>query len=529
MSALEHWARTQPGKAALVMLGSGTTVTYAELDRGAARAARWLVSLGLQAGDCIAILLDNDPRMLELAWAARRAGLYYAPVNHHLTPAEASFILGNCDARLLLASSATLPLARAITADPEHAGVLRALLDQHAPGFLHYGDALAQADERAGLPPRPVGRDMLYSSGTTGRPKGVRRPLAPYDARKQPDRDLETWRRQFGFGEHTVYLSTAPFYHAAPLRYMVRTLECGGTCVAMERFDAQQALAAIEQHRVTHSQWVPTMLARMLRLPQQVRERYDLSSMKVAIHGAAPCTPQVKQAMLDWWGDILYEYYGGSEGLGITIIDAQEWRAHPGSVGRAKLGTIHILDDNGQELPPHGIGTIYFAGVADFEYYKDLDKTREAYNAQGWATYGDMGHVDEEGYLYISDRRADLILCGGVNLYPMEIENVLAEHPQVSDAAVIGVPDEDLGEVPWAVVYLHEGHEGSAAMAQRLAGHCRAKLGSMKLPRRVVFEGPLPRLPTGKLLRRELKERFRQLPRVGFPVAPMAAEKRSNP
>ncbi|MGE8318835.1 MAG: AMP-binding protein [Comamonas sp.] len=524
MSALEHWARTQPDKAALVMLDRGTTITYAELDRRAARAARWLVSLGLQAGYCIAILLDNDPRMLELAWAARRAGLYYAPINHHLTPAEASFILGNCDARLLLASGATAALARAITGESAHADVQRVLLDQHEPGFLHYGDALAQVDERAELPPRPVGRDMLYSSGTTGRPKGVRRPLVPYAERRQPDRDLETWRRQFGFGEHTVYLSTAPFYHAAPLRYMVRTLECGGTCVAMERFDAERALAAIEQHRVTHSQWVPTMLARMLRLPQQVRERYDLSSMQVAIHAAAPCPPQVKQAMLDWWGDILYEYYGGSEGLGVTIINAQEWRAHPGSVGQAKLGTIHIVDDAGRELPPHEIGTIYFSGAANFEYYKDPSKTREAYNAQGWATYGDMGHVDEQGYLYISDRRADLILCGGVNLYPMEIENVLAGHPQVSDVAVVGVPDEDLGEVPWAVVQLHEGQEGSAAMAQQLAAYCRGRLGSMKLPRRVVFEGPLPRLPTGKLLRRELKQRFRQLPQAGFAIA-AAAEK----
>lgn len=522
MSALEHWARTQPDKAALAML-DGSVITYAELDHRAAKAARWLVAQGLQAGDCIAILLDNDPRMLELAWAARRAGLYYAPINYHLAPAEASFILGNSDAQLLLASSATLALARTILDEPAHAGVRRVLLDQHEPGFLHYGDALAQVDAHAPLPPRPVGRDMLYSSGTTGRPKGVRRPLVPHAQRNQPDRDLEAWRQQFGFDENTVYLSTAPFYHAAPLRYMMRTQICGGTCVAMGRFDAERALAAIEQYRVTHSQWVPTMLTRMLRLPQDVRERYDLSSMKVAIHAAAPCPPQIKQAMLDWWGDILHEYYGGSEGIGVTMIDAQEWRAHPGSVGRAKLGTIHVLDDEGQELPAHEIGTIYFAGAANFEYYKDPEKTRQAYNPQGWATYGDMGHVDEEGYLYISDRRADLILCGGVNLYPMEIENVLLEHPLVCDAAVVGVPHEDLGEVPWAVVHLHEGHEGSAAMAQQLVDHCRDRLGRLKLPRRVVFEARLPRLPTGKLLRRELKERFRHLPQAGFPVEPMAA------
>lgn len=528
MSVLERWTRLQPGKAALIMADGGSTLTYAELDGRSARAARWLVSKGLQPGDCVAILLDNDPRMLELAWAARRAGLYYAPINNHLKPSEAAFILKDCNARLLLASRATLDLARAIKENAAAQQVASVLLDVHEPGFTNYGDELACVDDSAVLPERPLGRDMLYSSGTTGRPKGIRRPLLPYAERDRPDVDLETWRQQFGFNENTVYLSTAPFYHAAPLRYMMRTLVCGGTCVAMGRFEPERALAAIHQYQVTHSQWVPTMLSRLLQLPPETRQRYDVSSMRVAIHAAAPCPPHVKEAMLDWWGEILYEYYGGSEGIGVTVIDAREWRAHKGSVGQAKLGVIHIMDDEGNELPPHQIGMVYFSGAANFEYHNDPEKTRQAYNAQGWATYGDIGHVDEEGYLYLSDRRADLILCGGVNLYPMEIENALLEHPAVADAGVVGVVDADLGEVPLAFVHLHAAHAADAAMARQLVAHCREKLSSLKLPRRVVFEGPLPRLHTGKLLRRELKERFRDQPHAGFAAGPENAAAPAN-
>jgi len=419
---------------------------------------------------------------------------------------------------LLVASNATMPLARAMRDDAVARPLACVLLDAREPGFANYDDELARVDSAVALPERPLGRDMLYSSGTTGRPKGIRRPLVSYADRDRPDRDLETWREQFGFDDKTVYLSTAPFYHAAPLRYMMRTLACGGTCVALGRFDPERALATIAKYRVTHSQWVPTMLTRLLRLPKEARDRYDMSSMRVAIHAAAPCPPLVKQAMLDWWGDILYEYYGGSEGIGLTVIGAQEWRKHPGSVGKAKLGVIHIVNEQGHEVSPHEIGTIYFSGAANFEYHKDPEKTRQAYNEHGWATYGDIGHVDEDGYLYISDRRADLILSGGANVYPMEIENVLLEHPAVADAAVIGIPDADMGEVPLAIVHLHEPQAAGAVLARELVMHCRSKLGSLKLPRRVIFEAPLPRLHTGKLLRRELKERLRDQLDVGFAV-----------
>ncbi|HQQ70482.1 MAG TPA: AMP-binding protein, partial [Alicycliphilus sp.] len=312
------------------------------------------------------------------------------------------------------------------------------------------------------------------------------------------------------------YLSPAPLYHAAPLRYTLRALELGGRAVIMERFDAEAALALIARHRVTHSQWVPTMFTRMLKLPEELRRRHDLSSHRVAIHAAAPCPVDVKRAMLDWWGDILMEYYAGSEGCGTTMISSPEWRARPGSVGRATTGELHIVDDQGQELPAGEIGQVYFSGGGRFSYLNDPDKTRQAINERGWVTYGDIGYVDAQGYLFLSDRRADLILSGGVNLYPQEIENALARHPEVLELAVVGVPHPDLGEVPLAAVVLRPGAEASQAMARAIADKAAEVLSRIKLPQRMVFVEALPRLETGKLLRRRLKEQYRDQPQAGF-------------
>jgi len=521
MTKLHRWAQTQADKAALIQIDTGSVLTYGELDRRAERAARWLVSLGLQAGDAIALLLENQPQLIELAWGARRAGLYFTAVNTHLAPPEAAYVVKDCEAKVLIASAATLPLAQAVRAArvQDEADTLRYMtLDDATEGFDSYEAALAAVDMAAPLPERPLGRDMLYSSGTTGLPKGIRRPLLPFAERDRPDIEVEAWRRSFGFDDRTVYLSTAPFYHAAPLRYIMRTIEVGGSCVALGRFDATQALAAIERYRVTHSQWVPTMFVRLLNLPDEVRACHDLGSMRVAIHAAAPCPVHIKQAMLDWWGDVIYEYYAGSEGAGTAAIGPQDWRSHPGSVGRATAGTIHIVGEDGRELPPGEVGMIYFSGVANFAYHNDPEKTRKAYNDQGWATYGDLGHVDADGYLYLSDRRSDLILSGGVNVYPQEVESVLMQHPAVYDAAVVGVPDEEFGEVAKAVVHLREPARAGADLAQELVDFCLARLGRLKLPRTVVFEGPLPRLETGKLLRRELKERYRGAPAAGFAV-----------
>ncbi|MGN5477421.1 AMP-binding enzyme [Cupriavidus basilensis] len=330
--------------------------------------------------------------------------------------------------------------------------------------------------------------------------------------------EVQAWRRAFGFDENTVYLSTAPFYHAAPLRYIMRTLDVGGTCVAMAKYDAEAALGAIERYRITHSQWVPTMFVRLLKLPDETRQpvRPLVDEDRHPRRRAVPV--HIKQAMLDWWGDVLYEYYAGSEGAGSTAIGPLEWRKYPGSVGRASAGMIHIVDENGAELPPNAVGLVYFSGVATFAYHNDPEKTRSAYNDKGWATYGDLGYVNEEGYLFLSDRRADLILSGGVNVYPQEIESVLMEHPAVADAAVIGVPDAEFGEVPKAVVELREGTPARPELAQEIADFCQGKLGRLKLPRTIVFNEPLPRTPTGKLLRRELKDRHRAQPGSGHAV-----------
>ncbi|ABF12017.1 long-chain acyl-CoA synthetase [Cupriavidus metallidurans] len=522
MTTLHDWATVAPQKPALIQAESGHVITYGELDARAIRAAQWLVSRGLEAGDCIAVLVENHPGLIEIASAARRVGLYYTAVNTHLSPAEAAYVLKDCGAKLLIASPAMLPLVEAVRAADAHALDLPVFVLAGAsnlpPGFEAYEAAISAFAPDATLPPRPVGRDMLYSSGTTGHPKGIRRPLTPYEDRDKPELEIIAWRRAFGFDENTVYLSTAPFYHAAPLRYIMRTLDVGGTCVAMSKYDAEGALAAVERYRVTHSQWVPTMFVRLLGLPDEARRRYDLSSMKVAIHAAAPCPVHVKQAMLDWWGDILYEYYAGSEGAGTTSIGPLEWRKYPGSVGRASAGVIHIVDNAGNELPPNEVGMIYFSGVATFSYHNAPEKTRSAYNDKGWATYGDLGYVNEEGYLFLSDRRADLILSGGVNVYPQEIESVLMQHPSVADVAVIGVPDPELGEVPKAVIELRDGKAATPDLAQDIVDYCQGRLGRLKLPRTVVFDERLPRTPTGKLLRRELKDRHREQPHSGHAV-----------
>jgi long-chain acyl-CoA synthetase len=510
-------------KPALIDGHCGTVVTHGALAVRATRAAAWLADLGLEAGDGIAMLLENRVELLELALAARAAGLYYTPISTHLTPSEVAYILRDCGARLFVCSQAMLAnLSGADGADlPE--SVRKVLVDGAQAGWADYAHALASvapdAARDAQLAERPLGRDLLYSSGTTGRPKGVKRPLAARNP-GQPDAEVENWRRGFGFDASSIYLSPAPLYHAAPLRYTMRVIEIGATAVVMPKFDAEQALALITRHRVTHSQWVPTMFTRMLKLPEAVRQRYDLSSLRVAVHAAAPCPVPLKQAMLDWWGDVLHEYYAGSEGVGITMIDSPDWRAHPGSVGRAVGCGLHIVDDEGHELPPGEVGTIYFSGMPGASYLNDPQKTQAMYNAQGWATYGDMGHVDSSGYLYLSDRRADLILSGGVNVYPQEIENTLALHPAVDDVAVVGVPDDDLGEVPKAVVQLRADLVPDAAQAAELLAFCARTLARTKLPRSVLFEERIPRLDNGKLLRRVLKERLRATPQAGFAWRP---------
>jgi len=503
---LRKQAAATPDRVAVRMAeADGEALSFAELDRRADAVARWFLSLGLSAGDSVALLLENRIELPELWIGARRAGLYYVPIAVQLTASEIEYILRDAGARALVTSPA---FADRLAALPAEVAPLRASLGGGLPGCTTYEAALVPHFDGIALPARPLGRELFYSSGTTGRPKGVRRPLTPHEQRDALPAFERTLRGLLRFEGPIVYLSPSPLYHATG-RFVIRTFEGGGTAVLMRRFDAAEALAAIDRWQVTHSHWVPTMFVRMLALPDPVRAAFDGRSHRVAIHAAAPCPPEVKQRMIDWWGPIVEEYYGGTENVGLTYLSSAEWLAHRGSVGRAFVGEIHVVGEDGRELPAGEVGLIRFSGGPSFEYLNDPDKTRAAIDERGWASYGDIGRVDADGYLYISDRRTDLILTGGVNVYPQEIENVLLEHPAVADAAVIGVPDAEFGERVMARVELRDPDAASDALRDALLAHCLARLSRIKCPRILGFEASLPRSETGKLLRRVLKDRFR--------------------
>lgn len=510
MASLFDHARAHPARAAIRFVGSETALDYRGLAERAADAAAWMLEIGLQPGEVVALLCENRPELLAFAFGARRCGLYFTPVSTHLKPRELSHILSDSQARVLVVSRQTSALAQEVLQgiEPPDLGCFHLeppAQDAGFPAELRPARPARRVAE-AELPPRPLGRDFLYSSGTTGLPRGIRKPLVPWAQRDSEDIEVATWRKTFDFGADSVYFSAAPLYHAAPLRYAMRTLEVGGSCVLMSRFDAEQALVALSTEQVTHSQWVPTMFVRLLELPQSVRARWTPRGMKRAIHAAAPCAIDVKRAMIDWWGPVVGEYYGGSEGLGLTAIDSHEWLAHPGSVGRAKIGTLHIVDDDGRELPPGEVGQVWFEGGPRFEYFGQPEKTAGAYDARGWASYGDLGHVDADGYLYLASRRADLILSGGVNVYPTEVEQVLCLHPMVEDAAVVGHADADMGQVVRAIVKLRPAAVADDGMRDALLAHCRALLSSIKVPRLLEFRDQLPRIESGKLLHRLLRD-----------------------
>jgi long-chain acyl-CoA synthetase len=505
MHPSEH-ARRTPDKPAIVMSGSGRTVTYRALEDGSNRFARWLRAHGLRPGDRIALVVENHPRFHELCFGAHRAGVVYTALSTRLTAGEAAYIVDDCGARVVVATADTLSVAAGLDAAAVPRVEARLMIDGTLPGWTAYEAAVDGlpaeriADETAGC-------DMLYSSGTTGRPKGVFVPpeLGAIDATY---RLLEVCRDHFGMDEHTVYLSPAPLYHAAPLRYSMTVLRLGGTCVVMERFDAEDFLAQVQRHRITHTQLVPTMFVRMLKLPAAARARHDLSSLRFAIHAAAPCPVPVKRQMIDWWGPIVWEYYAGTEGNGMTLVSSPQWLAHEGTVGRAVTGSLRICDDEGRELPPGSTGTVYFADGRAFAYHNDPDKTAASRSPQGWSTLGDIGHVDAEGYLYLTDRKANMIISGGVNVYPQETENLLVTHPEVLDVAVIGVPDDDLGEAVKAVVTPRDMSRAGPTLERELIAFCRERLAAPKCPKSVSFEAELPRHPTGKLYKRLLRDRY---------------------
>ena len=494
------WAAKNPDKAALVMAGSGRTLTYGELDDRSLRLAHVLQDAGLAVGDVVALLSDNRPEAYEVYWAALRSGLYITAVNHNLSAEEASYIVRDCGAKALLVSPAKADLAAHLDVDVETVLTFDA----------DYEDALAAASGEP-LAEQPHGDDLLYSSGTTGRPKGIKPPLPPI-AVDEPGYIYPTvFGSLYGFDEDTVYLSPAPVYHAAPLRFggVIHTL--GGTLVMMEKFDGEAALRAIERYRVTHTQMVPTMFVRMLKLPDDVRASYDVSSLEVVVHAAAPCPVDVKRRMIEWFGPIIHEYYASTESNGATFIDSQAWLEKPGSVGTALMGIIRICGDDGSLLGPGEVGTVYFEREQrTFSYHNDPERTASTQHPEhdNWTTVGDLGYLDEDGYLFLTDRKAFMIISGGVNIYPQEIEDLFSLHPSVTDIAVIGVPDDEMGERVVAFVEVAPSATPGDDLAAELTAYAREHIAHFKVPREFHFRDELPRTPTGKMVKGKLREEY---------------------
>ncbi len=493
-------------KPAYIMAGSGKVMTYGELDSLSNQGSQLFRKLSLKRGDHVAILLENHPLFFAICWAAHRSGLYYTAISHRLQEDEVRYIVEDCGAQVLITSMAQRDLAARLRV--EIPGIRRYMIDGVVDGYESLEEALAAQPDRP-IDDQCEGADMLYSSGTTGRPKGVKRPLRE-ESSEEPDHLQILVTALYGLTSASIYLSPAPCYHSAPLRFNLAIMRIGGTCVIMEYFDEIKALEYIEKYQVTHSQWVPTMFVRLLKLPMALRTKYDLSSMQVAIHAAAPCPVPVKEQMIAWWGPILHEYYAGTEGNGFCCLDSEQWLEHKGSVGYPLSGTIHIVGENDEELPVGEIGVVYFGDGNPFSYHNDPEKTRQSTHPSGWTTLGDMGYVDADGYLYLTDRKSFMIISGGVNVYPQEAENVLIMHPQVADCAVFGVPNEVFGEEVKAVVQPVDISSAGKELAEELISFCRAQLSHIKCPRSIDFSAELPRHPTGKLYKRLLKERYWQ-------------------
>ena len=501
-------AEAKPDHPAIVMAASGEIVTYGELDAMANRLSHWFRSLGLAPGDHVAFCMENCPEYLAIAWGAHYAGLYYTAISSRLTADEMTYIVNDCGAQAFITSPYKAADAAAMIADTPD---VKARLSVGGPveGHESFEDAIA------GLPSSPLeerveGQDMLYSSGTTGRPKGVKAPMTG-DVLGTASALMGLVTMLFAVDGDATYLSPAPLYHAAPLRFCLTAQRMGATVVVMERFDPEAALAAIDTHKVTSSQWVPTMFVRMLKLDEEVRNRYDVSSLRAAVHAAAPCPVPVKEQMIEWWGPVLHEYYAGTEGNGFCYVGSEDWLTHKGTVGRPLTGELHIVSDEGVEVAVGDEGTVYFSGGGEFSYHNDPDKTADSRLSNGWSTLGDVGKVDEDGFLYLTDRKAYMIISGGVNIYPQEAENLLTMHPDVFDVAVIGVPNDDFGEEVKAVVQpvtMPADDDAAATLERTLIAYCRDQLADVKCPRSVDFRDELPRHPTGKLYKRLLKDEY---------------------
>ncbi len=497
-------------KPAVIMHPSGTVITFDDLEARANRLAHRFRQAGLREGDTVAILMENNEHIHAVMWAARRSGLYYVPINTHLTAAEAAYIVDNSGAKAIIASAALLDTCAGL-ADYLPNGLPDLLMlasgteDADLPGWERYPECVA------GQPDTPIddereGDLLQYSSGTTGRPKGIKRELPHTSPAESPG--MMSALVSFWMTPESIYLSPAPLYHTAPSVWSMSAQAGGVTTVVMEKFDPEGTLDAIGRYRVTHGQFVPAMFTRMLKLPEAVRDSYDVSSLQRVMHAAAPCPVQIKKQMIDWWGPIVDEYYASSEAIGSTLISAEEWLAHPGSVGKPMMCQIHIVGEDGDELPPGQPGEIYFEGGYSFEYLNDPSKTAASREKHGWTTVGDVGYFDDEGYLYLTDRRHHMIISGGVNIYPQEAENLLVTHPKVLDAAVFGVPDDEMGQRVVAAVQTVDPADATDQFADELIGWLRDRLSHFKCPRSIAFETQLPRTDTGKLYKNGLIEKY---------------------
>ena len=503
-------AATNPDKPAVIIAETGEVITYKELHESAVKLSNVLRSAGLKVGDHVAYCMENHRRFLEVTWGCHYAGLIYTACSSRLTKDELAYIINDCGAKAFITTKYKADQATEIL-DVTPGVSLRLMIDGTVSGYDSF-EATVDDASTTPLPDMISGQDMLYSSGTTGMPKGISRDLEMTPISEFIGVAL-VGQFLFGFTPDMVYLSPAPLYHAAPLRFNIAVTALGGTTVVMQHFDAERFLEFVQRYKATHTQVVPTMFIRMLKLETSVREKYDVSTLTSVIHSAAPCPVDTKKQMIDWWGPIIHEYYAGSEANGFVYCNSEQWLAHPGTVGTAIQGAVHICDEDGNELPRGESGTVFFEGSAAFEYHNDPEKTKNSRDpkGRGWSTLGDVGYLDEDNFLYLTDRKAFMIISGGVNIYPQEAENVLVQHPKVVDVAVFGVPNDDFGEEVKAVVQpvtLPANDDEARELAAELIAFSRSKLADIKCPRSIDFRAELPRHPTGKLYKRLLKDEY---------------------
>jgi long-chain acyl-CoA synthetase len=507
MSVEGFWksAARWPDRVALIEPDGGAVSAGALLAAGN-QLVHGLRELGVQHGDCIATLLPNGAPILELLVASMQAGLYITPINTNLAAPEIAYILRDCEAKAFFAHASLAEKSARAADEAALPSEARYALGE-IPGFRAYAELVE--GQPSSLPAeRQAGQFMQYTSGTTGRPKGIKRPLYPIDPDTLvPHLAVHLARFDIEPGGDGVHLCTSPMYHTAPLAYSWFSLHFDHEIVLMDHWDPEVALQLIEKHRVTTTHMVPTQFHRLLLLPEEVRRRYDVSSLRNVLHAAAPCPAELKRRMLEWWGPVIYEYYGATEGGG-TLARPDEWLRHPGTVGRAWEGAkIRILDDEGKEKPSGEPGTVYMKLIQDFEYRGDARKTRDGRRGD-FFTVGDVGYLNDEGYLFLCDRKIDMIISGGVNIYPAEIEAVLFSHPQVGDAAVFGIPNDDWGEQVKAAIEPAPGVAAGPELAEALITYCAERLAKYKIPRSVDFVASMPRDPNGKLYKRKLRDPY---------------------